>query len=444
MLQEKSMVPADQDARSDVDRFLGVTRRDGVARYRTPLAIAAAVLLLLLAAALVLGSQDEAPRYATGEIVRGDLQVRISATGNLAPTNEVEVGSELSGLVEAVLVDVNDRVTQGQSIARLDTLRLRDSLERSRAALLAAEAGVAQADASERQSKAALARFEEVHRLSNGKVPSATELDAARADYERAVADRQSARAQVASAKAQLSSDQVNLEKATIRSPVTGVVLARQVDPGQTVAASFNTPTLFRIAEDLSSMKLEVKVDEADVGQVEAGQQALFTVDAFPDREFPAVIQRVDVGANSGASSSTAAASTSNVVAYTAVLAVANGDLKLRPGMTATAEIVTQTEQDALLVPNAALRFKPQANDGQARGALTMMGAPPGRLLPRRAKSARSTRGSQQTVYVLGAEGEPTPLLVTVGATDGSVTSVQGPGVEAGLEVITSELAPAS
>ena len=434
---------AQDQSSAEIDRFLGVTRRDFLARHRTWLGLLAAVLVLGLAGVLVLGGREEAPRYATGEIVRGDLQVRISATGNLAPTNEVEVGSELSGLVEAVLVDVNDRVTRGQPIARLDTLRLRDSLERSRAALLAAEAGVAQADASERQARAALARFEEVRRLSDGKVPSATEFDAARADHDRAVADQKAARAQVASAVAQVSSDRVNLEKATIRSPVTGVVLSRQIDPGQTVAASFNTPTLFRIAEDLSSMKLEVKVDEADVGQVAAGQPAVFTVDAFPDREFPAAIQRVDVGANSGSSTAaTSGASTSNVVAYTAVLSVANEGLELRPGMTATAEIVTQTEKDALLVPNAALRYRPRV-EGQARSALTMVG-PPRSMLSRPAKSARATRGSQQTIYVLGAEGQPEPLQVTVGATNGTVTSVTGPGVEPGLVVVTSELAPAS
>jgi HlyD family secretion protein len=437
------MMVAERTRSQDVDQLLGVTSRGPLERHRRWLGVGAVLLALSIAAALVFGNRGAAPVYATAEIVRGDLQVRISATGNLAPTNEVEVGSELSGLVEAVLVDVNDRVTAGQPIARLDTLRLRDSLERSKAALLAAQAGVAQADASARQSRATLARFEEVHRLSEGKVPSANELDAARADHDRAVADQAAARAQVASAEAQVSSDRVNLEKATIRSPVTGVVLAREVDPGQTVAASFNTPTLFRIAEDLASMKLEVKVDEADVGQVATGQQAVFTVDAFPEREFPAVIQRVDVGANSGtgtSASSSSTASASSVVAYTAVLAVDNGDLTLRPGMTATAEIVTQTEDDALLVPNAALRYRPRT-DAEGKSAFTMMGAPPGRMLQQRTKSAKVSRGSQQTLYFLGPEGTVTPVPVTVGATDGTLTSVKGPGVEAGRKVVTSELA---
>jgi HlyD family secretion protein len=433
----------EEQIQADLDRFLGVAPPGFFARHRRGLWIAGACLLVLVVAWAVFGSRGDRTSYATAEVTRGDLQVLISATGNLAPTNEVEVGSELSGLIEAVLVDVNDRVTRGQPIARLDTLRLRDAIARSEAALLQARAGVAQADATERQSQATLARFEEVHRLSNGKVPSATELDSARAEHDRAVANQKSARAAVAAAEAQLSSDRTNLAKATIRSPVTGVVLSRQIDPGQTVAASFNTPTLFRIAEDLSSMKLEVKVDEADVGQVREGQSATFTVDAFPEREFPAVIQRVDVGANSasgGTSSASSSSGSSTVVAYTAVLTVQNPELLLRPGMTATASIVTQTERNVLLVPNAALRFKPKADGATKKGAFSMMG-PPGRLLPRRDKNAKVSRGSQQALYVLDEKGEPQPLLVTVGATNGTVTSVSGPQVEAGLQVVTSELA---
>jgi HlyD family secretion protein len=433
----------EEQIQADLDRFLGVAPPGFFARHRRGLWIAGACLLVLVVAWAVFGSRGDRTSYATAEVTRGDLQVLISATGNLAPTNEVEVGSELSGLIEAVLVDVNDRVTRGQPIARLDTLRLRDAIARSEAALLQARAGVAQADATERQSQATLARFEEVHRLSNGKVPSATELDSARAEHDRAVANQKSARAAVAAAEAQLSSDRTNLAKATIRSPVTGVVLSRQIDPGQTVAASFNTPTLFRIAEDLSSMKLEVKVDEADVGQVREGQSATFTVDAFPEREFPAVIQRVDVGANSasgGTSSASSSSGSSTVVAYTAVLTVQNPELLLRPGMTATASIVTQTERNVLLVPNAALRFKPKADGATKKGAFSMMG-PPGRLLPRRDKNAKVSRGSQQALYVLDEKGEPQPLLVTVGATNGTVTSVSGPQVEPGLQVVTSELA---
>ncbi len=436
----------DRTPASSVDEFLGVEAPGFLARHGRWIRIAAVALALALAVALVLGTRDEAPRYATAEVTRGDLQVTISATGHLAPTNEVDVGSELSGLIEAVLVDVNDRVDKGQPLARLDPLRLRDTIARSEAALQQAQANVAQAEATQRQSSASLARFEEVHRLSGGKVPSATELDTARAELARAVANTRATVAAVASAQAQLSSDRTNLEKATIRSPVTGVVLSRQVEPGQTVAASFNTPTLFRIAEDLASMKLEVKVDEADVGQVESGQAATFAVDAFPERVFRATIKRVDVGANSDSSGSstttTASSGSSTVVAYTAVLSVQNPDLELRPGMTATAEIVTQTANDVLLVPNAALRFRPGDAAAQSRtSAFPVMTGPPGRMNQRPAKTAQVKRGSQQTLYVLGAEGELQPLAVTVGASDGTSTIVAGAGVRAGLKVATSQLA---
>lgn len=426
-----------QAPQTDLNEFLGVPPPGRWTKYRRVLLIIAPVLVLLvLLGWLLMGRKAEA-RYASTPVTRGDLEVRITATGNLAPINEVTVGSELSGLIEAVHVDVNDRVNKGQPIARLDTLRLRDAISRSRAALLQAQAGVGQAQATERQAAANLARLEEVSRLSGGKVPSATELDTARAEHARALANVQAAHAQVSAAQAQLSSDKISLEKATIRSPVTGVVLSRQVDPGQTVAASFNTPTLFTIAEDLSSMKLEVKVDEADVGEVREGQTAVFTVDAFPGRRFDATVRRVDVGANAASSTGTGASGSSTVVAYTAVLTVGNSDLMLRPGMTATAEIVTQTVRNALLVPNAALRFRPAVarSGGPAGFSMMPLRAPPA------AKSAKVSRGTLQTLYVVGEDGQPKPLQVTAGATNGSLTVVSGGGIEAGLAVITGELA---
>ncbi len=270
--------------------------------------IVLAVLGTLLVGGFLLGGDGPEKSYATTLVARGDLQVEVIATGNLAPTNEVAVGSELSGLIETVFVDVNDRVVKGQPLAQIDTSRLRDALASSRAAVDQAAAGVGQAQATVRQSSATLARLQEVFRLSGGKVPSRTELDSAEADSARAIANLKAARAQLAASQAQNSSDRTSLAKATIRSPVTGVVLARQIEPGQTVAASFNTPTLFKIAEDLTSMELEVKVDEADVGQVAAGQPASFYVDAFPGRRFPASIKRVDVGSNASADGQAAAA----------------------------------------------------------------------------------------------------------------------------------------
>ena len=419
--------------------------------YRRPAYIAAAVGLVLVLLLLSRCFAGEASGgYATEKVRRGNLTVTVSATGNLQPTNQVEVGSEQSGLVTQVFVDNNDRVAAGQPLARLDTARLQDTIAQAQAGLASAQAQVATAEASAAQARANLARQEEVYRVSGGRVPSETELDAARAENRRAVAGVRSAQAQVATARAQLSSAQTNLSKATIYSPVTGVVLSRQVDPGQTVAASFQAPVLFTIAEDLAAMKLEVRVDEADVGAVRDGQRATFTVDAYPGRTFPAQVTRVDVGANASGSttgSSAAASGTGSVVAYTAELSVQNSQLLLRPGMTATAEIVTSERRGALLVPNAALRFSPErdaaAQKGQAGGITSVLVPRPGRggRGNRAQREVSIGRGSRQTVYVLGDDGNPRPIQVVTGETNGSETEIVGGELNEGVEVITARLA---
>ena len=414
--------------------------------YRRPAYILAAVgliaVLLLLSRCFV---SEAAGGYATQTVRRGDLTVTVSATGNLQPTNQVEVGSEQSGLVTQVFVDNNDRVTAGQPLARLDTARLQDTIVQAQAGLASAQAQVATAEASAAQARANLARQEEVYRISGGQVPSETELDAARAENRRAVAAVASAQAQVAQARAQLSSAQTNLSKATIYSPVTGVVLSRQIDPGQTVAASFQAPVLFTIAEDLTTMRLEVRVDEADVGQVDEGQRANFTVDAYPGRTFEAQVTRVDVGANASSSSSSSTSSTTgSVVAYTALLSVENPELVLRPGMTATAEIVTTERRGVLLVPNAALRFTPdQGTAAQGEGGVTSV-LVPRRRFGRGGRGERQVaigRGSRQTVYALGEDGNPEPVQVVVGETNGSLTEIVGGDLREGMEVITARLA---
>lgn len=424
--------------------------------YKRPIFIAGIVVILALVFLLArcfTGSGEGG--YATETVRRGNLQVTVTATGNLQPTNEVQVGSEQSGLVTGVFVDNNDRVTQGQPLARLDTSRLQDAMTQARAGLAQAQAEVATAAATLAQNRADLSRQEEVFRVSNGRVPSRTELDAARATYQRGLAGVRAAQAGVTTAQAQVSSAQTNLSKATIYSPVNGVVLSRQVDPGQTVAASLSAPVLFTIAEDLSQMKLEVRVDEADVGQVSAGQRATFTVDAYPGRTFQATVLRVDVGANasgsttSGSSASNAASTTNTVIAYTAVLSVANPEMLLRPGMTATAEIVTAERQNAILVPNAALRWSPERDAAatKGQGGVTSVLVPRGGRGGRRGGGAGGRevsigRGSRQTVYVLGADGQPQAVQIVVGESNGSVTEVTGGNLREGQEVITSRLAP--
>jgi HlyD family secretion protein len=422
---------------TDIDEFLGQPPRSRWRRWRKWILIGVPLLIVLL---MLSRCFRPAPpvHYATAPVEKHDLTVTITATGNLAPTVQVNVGSEESGLVDQVYVHNNDRVTKGQPLARLDLSRLRDALVQSQATLQAALASVAQNRATVAQTKANLAREEQVYKLSGGKVPSQTELDTARADYARAVANVAQAEAQVAQARAAVSTNQTSLSKGTIYAPVTGVVLSRQVEPGTTVAASFNVATLFTIAEDLSKMKLQVKVDEADVGELHAGAPATFTVDAYPNQTFPATVTRVDLGANATPtinSAGTAATASTTVVAYTAELTVSNPNQLLKPGMTATASIVTQSVKNVLLVPNAALRFTPPA----AAVKKGIFGGP-----PQDAKNADVSRGARQQLWTVGADGNPKAIPVTIGHSNGSLTEVSGAGVRPGLQVITGQLAGAA
>ncbi|MBI5064325.1 MAG: efflux RND transporter periplasmic adaptor subunit, partial [Desulfatitalea sp.] len=287
--------------------------------------------------------------YKTAGITQGDLTVVVSATGNLTPTHEVQVGSELSGIIKSIAVDYNDRVTVGQPLAYLDSTKYEAAVMQSRAALTSAESRLQQTQATALQKEQNLKRLNKAHALSGGKAPSAGELDIATADTLRAKADTAAAQAAIHQAKAVLKIDETNLAKTTIYSPIDGIVLKRNVDPGQTVAATLQTPVLFVLAQDLSRMKLQVDVDEADVGLVREGQIAVFSVDAYAGRTFQAEIIQVRYGSQI----------TNGVVTYTTLLNVANPDLVLRPGMTATAKIEVSKVINTLLVPNTALRFTP-------------------------------------------------------------------------------------
>ncbi|HSN81269.1 MAG TPA: efflux RND transporter periplasmic adaptor subunit [Polyangiales bacterium] len=373
----------------------------------------------------VTGRRDQAD-FRTQEARRGDLIVTISATGNLEPTNQVEVGVEVSGTVENVEVDYNDEVERGQILARLDPTKFNAQVVRSRAALQSARARVLQAQATVEESRAQLGRLTRLREVSKGTDPSQHDIDAARAALKRALADRASAKADVAQAEASLESAEIDLAKSVIHSPVDGVVLERSVEPGQTVAASLQTPVLFVLAEDLTNMELHVSVDEADVGRARAGQKATFTVDAYPDRTFSAEIVEVHYGARE----------VDGVITYEAVLNVDNTDLSLRPGMTATATVVVEEIEDALLIPNAALRFSPPVQaETEPRTSLV------GRLLPRpprpdsKGRQARDDGRKEQRVWILEG-GQPVAVPVTVGATDGLMTELIQGNVEPGMPLV--------
>lgn len=408
--------------------------------WRRPVLWTAVACAALLLVGVSLWQQQRVakagPHYVTEAVTRGRLVVTVTATGTLQPTNKVDIGSELSGTVARVLVDINDRVAQGQLLAELDTSKLQGQVERSRASVQVAQARLAQALATRDEARGNLQRLQEVARLSGGQVPSQAEMASGRAAVARAEADEASAHAAVADARAALGVDETNLRKASIRSPIRGVVLSRSVDPGNAVAASLQAVTLFTLAEDLKQMKLEVNIDEADVGQVREGQRASFTVSAYPNRNYPATLSRVNYGSTIN----------NNVVTYVAELSVGNDDLTLRPGMTATAVVTTQQRDDVLLVPNAALRFTPRAATPGA-SAPQSAGGLVSRLLPRmpaQAPRRAGTRLSQVHQLWLLKDGKPVAVAVQVGATDGRMTEVSGEGLAPGAAAITEEASGAA
>jgi HlyD family secretion protein len=400
---------------------------------RTALWVSVAVVLLS-AVGLYFWQASQAskaaPVYVTEAATQGNLTLSVSANGTLQPTRSVSIGSELSGTVLRVLVDVNDKVKKGQVLVELDTAKLGDQVTRSRASLNSAIASVAQAAATTTEAKGNLVRLEEVARLSGGKVPSKAELETGRATVERALAAETSARANVTVAQATLSTDETNLSKASIRSSIDGVVLTRTVDPGNAVAASLQAVTLFTIAEDLSKLRLQVNVDEADVGAVKVGQKASFTVSAYPSRKYPATITRVAFGSTI----------TENVVTYVTYMDVDNADLSLRPGMTASSTITSTERHNVLLVPNTALRFTPSQASGTGTGKSS--GGIMSSLMPRMpggiARKTAGGNGPTKQVWVLQG-GNATAVAVTTGISDGRMTEITGGELQTGMPVITDQ-----
>lgn len=421
----------------DLDDFLGTGAKPWW--KRRIVWIPALLALIALAAWAVLGREDEKTEYISEEVATRSLDLVVTATGNLRPVTQVDVGSETSGKIDEILVDVNDQVVRGQVLARINTDIIDDQIAQGRASVNAAQAAVEQARATLDVDVAQLNRLQEVHRQSGGRVPSAQELTAAEGAVRRDRATLVSAQANVASAQASLNSALTQRERAVIRSPISGVVLARQVEPGQTVAASFNTPTLFVLAENLSVMQLRVKVDEADVGQVRAGQTATFTVDAYPGRRFPARVERIDLASGNISTAATENSGNSGnaVVEYEARLTVANGEGLLRPGMTASATIETQRTARQMVVPNGALRFEPPEED---TGSGIQVGGPGENEfgLDREEERATINAGSRQTIYVLTAENELREVLVTTGMSDGRYTIVTSDDLEPGMKVVTA------
>lgn len=345
------------------------------------------------------------PKYEQAKAVRGDIQVSVNATGTLNGRSTVEVGAEVTGRVIEVLVDYNDKIRKGQLLAVIDPERSRAAVDESIARVREAEANIRQAKATLLEARQIRARAE---REAKDGLLSQKDLEASEAALERAEATLLSAEATATLSKATLGSQRSLLEKTRILSPIDGIVLARSVEPGQTITAGFSTPVLFKLTEDLRRMELLVYVDEADVGRVREGMHASFTVDAYPDKTFPSKVLSLRNEPHEE----------DNVVTYEAVLEVNNDELLLRPGMTATATIVSDVRHAVLGVPNAALRFAPAQLD------------------PRQA-----AKPGERRVWVLHGE-KLDPIPVKTGVSDGRMTEVRSGDVKEGMELVTDVVLP--
>ena len=369
-------------------------------------------------------SQSAANRitYETAQPARMALTVSVTATGTIQPTTQIDVSSEMSGVVRSVNVDGNSLIRKGDILAELDTERYKAQLTSMQASVAGATAKLADAQATLSASDLALARQESLQKKG---LAITQDLEAARAAQARAAAAISSAEADIQIAQSNLELKQLDIDKSQILSPVDGIVLKRAVEPGQTVASSLQAPVLFTLAEDLKHMQLEANVDEADIGTVKAGQQAVFTVDAFPGRSFPARIETIEFSP----------LTTDGVVTYKAILSVDNSDLSLRPGMTATAQITVQEISGALLIPNAALRYSPPAAAKQESFSLSRLFLP---RMPRSERTAKTeTAAGERVVWVL-KDNAPQSLNITTGASDGKMTEVVKGELDPGALLITA------
>lgn len=417
------------EAKSDIDDILGLNGSSDrtTKKKRWIVGLLLGLIILVAVIGLSLGNNQRI-QYTMQEVQRGSLTVKVTATGTLQPTNTVSVGSELSGIVKSVEVDYNDRVRRGQVLARLDTSKLEALITQYKAALESAKGKVLQTEATVRETKAKLAQYQKVRELSKGKVPSQAEMDAAEAAFERAKADAVSAAADVLQAEGTLKANETDLSKSVIRSPIAGIVLTRSIDPGQTVAATLQAPTLFTVAEDLTRMELQVNVDEADIGKVRNGQKATFTVSSYPNRTFEGEITKARLGSTT---------TTSGVVTYLTQLKVNNQELLLRPGMTAAADIIVDEIKDAVLVPSAVLRFTPETQEKEASSSGSLIS----KLMPRPPKGSSKTQQTetsakkQQVIWTL-RDGKPASIDVTTGATNGVMTEILSGDVKPGMQVI--------
>jgi HlyD family secretion protein len=394
------------------------------------------------------GQNGSNQKFRLAKVEKGEISLVVTATGTINPVINVLVGSQASGTIKALYADFNSQVKEGQVIAQIDPAIFEAQVEQGRANVLNAQANLLNGQANLENAKANLTKvdvavFDAKRTLDRNqpllekKIIAQATLDTAQTNYDTAVAQRDVAKAQVESAKSQIESfkaqveqtkaalrvAETNLRYTTIRSPVNGTVISRNVDVGQTVAASLQAPTLFTIAKNLAEMQVDSNVSEADVGRIAVGQDATFTVDAYPERIFRGKVSEIR----------NAPIIVQNVVTYDVVILVENKDLKLKPGMTANVSVMIAHRDGALKIPNAALRFRLESAKSESGKS-----GPPQKA-GERVKSAEGDQGRPGRVWVLSPEGKPAPVSVTLGITDGTFSEVVAGNLREGAEVIIEQ-----
>jgi HlyD family secretion protein len=370
-------------------------------KRRVFLIISAIAIVTVSVAAYYHGNADTAPDFVTAPVTRGDIVQTIEATGTLQALTTVQVGTQVSGTVKALHADYNSRVRQGQVVAELEPSLFQTQVDQARASLSKLQADVTRAKVDVDDTQVKLRRAQE---LWNQQLIARTDLETAETNERQSQAALVSAEAQVQQGRATLQQADVNLAHSIIRAPIDGIVISRSVDVGQTVAASMQAPTLFVIAKDLSRMQVNASIDESDVGAISKDQRVRFTVDAYPGQTFTGKVSQVRLEPKTE----------QNVVTYIAVIDVPNPELKLKPGMTATVTVEVARADNVERVPNAALRFRPGGNGN------------------------RQARQGEARVWVL-QDGQPHPVRVSTGISDGTVTAVLGDAIPEGAQVITAQ-----
>ena len=420
-----------------------------MANKRKKYLIGMVIIILILAGGILLrqlsGQNGSNQKFRLAKVERGEVSLAVTATGTINPVINVLVGSQVSGTIKALYADFNSQVKEGQVIAQIDPAIFQAQVEQGRANVLNAQANVLNAQANLENAKANFTKadvavldaertLDRNRMLVEKNVIAQATMDTAQTNYDTAVAQKDVAKAQVESAKSQIESfkaqveqtraalrvAETNLRYATIRSPVNGTVISRNVDVGQTVAASLQAPTLFTIAKNLAEMQVDSNVSEADVGRIAVGQDATFTVDAYPERIFHGKVSEIR----------NAPIIVQNVVTYDVVVLVSNKDLKLKPGMTANVSVMIAHREGVLKIPNAALRFRPESAKQESG-----KGGPPQKT-GERGKPGEGDQGRPGRVWVLSAEGKLTPVSITVGITDGTSSEVIGGNLQEGGEVV--------